>query len=77
MGFARGFEARTENESFMRLLFSLQNFNVRVLTRGDVAFVEGILVDVDRDFITVVGEKVNYIPIDQISIIQRFFHHPQ
>ncbi|MGI6514273.1 MAG: hypothetical protein GX052_00115 [Syntrophomonadaceae bacterium] len=59
--------------SFFTLLFSLWQQRVRVLTEGDVAAVEGILTDINPSFITVVGAQINYIPINQITIIARTF----
>ncbi|MGE5545085.1 MAG: hypothetical protein ACM3UW_08960 [Bacillota bacterium] len=59
--------------SFFALLFSLLQQRVRVLTEGDVAAVEGILTDINPTFITVVGAQINYIPINQITIIARTF----
>ncbi len=59
--------------SFFTLLFSLWQQRVRVLTEGDVAAVEGILTDINPTFITVVGAQINYIPINQITIIARTF----
>lgn len=56
---------------FYNLICSLRNFRVRVLTEGDLAFVEGIMTNVDSDFITLCGPEVFYIPIDQITIITR------
>lgn len=55
-----GFGGRRD---FCRLLCSLLNFRVRVLTRGDVKFVRGILTEVSCDFITLSGEEIFYIPI--------------
>lgn len=59
--------------NFFTLLFSLWQQRVRVLTEGDVAAVEGILTDINPTFITVVGAQINYIPINQITIIARTF----
>ncbi|NLU50242.1 MAG: DUF2642 domain-containing protein [Syntrophomonadaceae bacterium] len=61
------------NQSFFSLLFSLLNFNVSVLTEGDVAPVVGLLVGVTPDFITIAGgtTPVSYIPINQITLITR------
>ncbi|MGE5370473.1 MAG: hypothetical protein ACM3QZ_00655 [Solirubrobacterales bacterium] len=60
------------SEGFLGLLFSLQNFNVRVLTEGDTGFVEGIMTTVNSNFITICsGTAVNYIPVNQISVISR------
>ncbi len=59
--------------SFFTLLFSLWQQRVKVLTEGDVAAVEGILTDINPSFITVVGHQINYIPINQITIIARTF----
>jgi hypothetical protein len=59
--------------SFFTLLFSLWQQRVKVLTEGDVAAVEGILTDINPTFITVVGHQINYIPINQITIIARTF----
>lgn len=57
---------------FWNLLLSLQNFNVAVLTEGDLGFVTGIMTDVNSNFITICsGTAVNYIPINQITIISR------
>lgn len=58
-------------ESFFGLLRSLINFRVRVLTEGDKEFVRGILTDVNRDFITLSGRDIFYIPIREIAIIAR------
>jgi hypothetical protein len=60
-------------QSFFSLLFSLLNFNVSVLTEGDVAPVVGLLVGVTPQFITVAGgtTPVSYIPISQITLITR------
>ncbi|MGE5370566.1 MAG: hypothetical protein ACM3QZ_01120 [Solirubrobacterales bacterium] len=59
-------------EGFFGLLQSLRNFTVSVLTEGDVGFVTGILTDVNSNFITICsGVDVNYIPINQITIISR------
>ncbi|MGE5370909.1 MAG: hypothetical protein ACM3QZ_02865 [Solirubrobacterales bacterium] len=56
---------------FFNQICSLQNFRVRVLTEGDVGFVEGIMTNVNDDFITICGAEVFYIPIEQITIITR------
>lgn len=60
-------------QSFFALLFSLLNFNVSVLTEGDVAPVVGILVGITPQFITIAGgtTPVTYIPISQITLITR------
>lgn len=64
-------EDRFERGSFFRLLLRLLNFRVRVLTEGDKEFVRGILTDVNRDFITLSGRDIFYIPIREITIIAR------
>lgn len=58
-------------DSFRGLLRSLLNFRVRILTEGDKEFVRGILTDVDRDFITLSGREIFYIPIREITIVAR------
>jgi hypothetical protein len=59
---------------FFGVLVSLINFRVRVLTEGDVQFITGVLTAVGRDFITLaIEDSVAYIPIRQITIIQRVF----
>lgn len=60
-------------QSFFALLFSLLNFNVSVLTEGDVAPVIGLLVGITPQFITIAGgtTPVTYIPISQITLITR------
>lgn len=58
-------------DSFFGLLRSLQNFRVKILTEGDKEFVHGILTDVNRDFVTLSGRDIYYIPIKQITIVTR------
>ncbi|NLU49453.1 MAG: hypothetical protein GXX09_03440 [Syntrophomonadaceae bacterium] len=68
-----GFDGFAPRQSFFALLFSLLNFNVSVLTEGDVAPVVGILVGITPQFITIAGgtTPVTYIPISQITLITR------
>lgn len=58
-------------ESFFGLLLSLLNFRVKILTEGDNEFVRGILTDVNRDFVTLSGREIFYIPVRQIVIVKR------
>ncbi|MGE5397434.1 MAG: hypothetical protein ACM3MK_07865 [Chitinophagales bacterium] len=70
--FDEGFERR----SFFRLLLSLLNFRVKILTEGDKQFVRGILTEVNRSFVTLSGREIYYIPIREIVIVardERFF----
>ncbi|MGE5423427.1 MAG: hypothetical protein ACM3QW_09200 [Ignavibacteriales bacterium] len=66
-----GIDECFERGSFFRLLVSLLNFRVRVLTEGDKQFVRGILTDVNRSFITLSGREIYYIPIREITIVTR------
>lgn len=63
--------ANVFRRDFWNQVCSLLNFRVRVLTEGDLGFVEGIMTDVNSDFITLCGPEVFYIPINQITIITR------
>ncbi len=72
-GYCGGFGPGMGRQSFIALLFSLLNFNVSVLTEGDVAPVVGLLVGITPQFITIAGgtTPVTYIPISQITLITR------
>lgn len=73
MSYGLGFAGVGLRQSFFALLLSLLNFNVSVLTEGDVAPVVGILVGVTPQFIIIAGgtTPVTYIPISQITLITR------
>lgn len=72
-GFFDGCGPGVGQQSFIGLLFSLLNFNVSVLTEGDIAPVVGLLVGITPQFITIAGgtTPVTYIPISQITLITR------
>ncbi|NSW81903.1 MAG: hypothetical protein HPY90_01315 [Syntrophothermus sp.] len=59
--------------SFLSLLHSLLNFNVSILTEGDVAPTVGLLVGITPHYVTVAGGNtpVTYIPVNKITLVTR------